>query len=68
MKVTIRTVLNNIIHTPDEEWTYTEKFIWSKRHKDESVKGQQDDDHNSITNEPNDAMVRHSGDTSKKGN
>ena len=64
-KVTIRTELNNITYLKEDgTFDYDEQFIWSKRHKDECIKSEKNDNHNSILNEPDDACVLHRGDTS----
>jgi hypothetical protein len=68
-KTTIRTVLNNVIVTQDEHmrpaYTYHQKVIWSKRHQDECIQGQENDDQEGITNEPKDFVIVHDGDTSE---
>ena len=64
--MTIRTHLNNITYLKnDGTFSYNEEWVWSKTHKDKSVKSEKNNDHKSITNEPDDFMVTHNGDTSE---
>jgi hypothetical protein len=71
MKLKIRTILNNVIVTSIESdhmqpaYTYHQKFIWSKREKNETIDRQEDDNHNDILDDAQDFVIEHREGTSE---